>query len=138
ILIYIKLQINSHLFILRFSILVIQSLNILLSSVPYLFWFRQQFSCLILYCLTCTVSSFLPRQLSNLCMHTLNLVKLLDLIRLTRCTHFPTIFLLLNLFLFSVRYLGADMFFCLALYSCSSTYISLASSPLWLSLSMVF
>src|SRR6476469_99047 len=55
-LIYIKLQFNSHLFILRFSILVIQSLNILLPSVPYLFWLCQQFFCLILYCLTCTVS----------------------------------------------------------------------------------
>src|SRR6476469_8412398 len=30
------------------------------------------------------------------------------------------------------------MFFCLPLYSCSSTSFSLASSPLWLSLSMVF
>src|SRR6478609_5909437 len=58
ILIYIKLQFNSHPFILRFSILVIQSLNILLPSVPYPFWFCQQFSCLILYCLTCTVSRF--------------------------------------------------------------------------------
>src|SRR6478609_6891943 len=38
-----RLQFNSHLFILRFLILVIQSLNILLLSVPYLFWFCQQF-----------------------------------------------------------------------------------------------
>src|SRR6476469_8037822 len=30
------------------------------------------------------------------------------------------------------------MFFCLPLYSCSSTSFSLASSPLWLSLSLVF
>src|SRR6476469_2608368 len=51
------------------SILVIQILNILLPSVPYIFWFCQQFSCLILYCLICTVSRFLSRQLSNLCMH---------------------------------------------------------------------
>ena len=34
------------------------------SNLPYLFWFCQQFSCLILYCLTCTVSRFLSRQLS--------------------------------------------------------------------------
>src|SRR6476469_4014499 len=67
-----------------------------------------------------------------------NLVELFDLILLTRCTHFPTIFLLPDLFLFSVRYLGADMLFCLPLYSCSSTSFSLASSPLWLSLSIVF
>src|SRR6476469_1776233 len=60
---------NSHLFILRFSILVIQSLDILLPSVPYLFWFCQQFSCLILYCFTCIISRFLSRQLSNLCIH---------------------------------------------------------------------
>src|SRR6478609_2507383 len=136
-LIYIKLQFNSHLFILRFSILVIQSLNILLLSVPYLFWFCQQFSCLILYCLTWTVSSFSFSSTVQP-LHTLNLVKLFDLILLTRCTHFPTIFLLLDLFLFSVRYLGANMFFCLPLYSCSSTSFSLSSSPEWLSLSMVF
>src|SRR6476469_4218528 len=110
-LIYIKLQFNSHLFILRFSILVIQSLNILLPSVPYLFWFCQQFSCLILYCLTCTVSRFFSLTVQPL--HKLNLVELFDLILLTRCTHFRTIFLLLDLFLFSVRYLGADVFFCL-------------------------
>src|SRR6476469_3383780 len=48
------------------------------------------------------------------------------------------IFLLLDLFLFSVRYLGADMLFCFPLCSCSSTSFSLASSPSWLSLSMVF
>src|SRR6476469_4420203 len=66
------------------------------------------------------------------------MVELFDLILLTRCTHFPTIFLLLDLFLFSVHYLGADMFFCLPLYSCSSTSFSFASSPLWLSLSKVF
>src|SRR6476469_4862192 len=71
-------------------------------------------------------------------LHTLNLVELFDLILLTCCTHFLTIFLLPDLFLFSVRYLGANMFFCLPLYSCSSTSFSLASSPLWLSLSMVF
>src|SRR6478609_11755231 len=71
-------------------------------------------------------------------LHTLNLVELFDLMLLTLCTHFPTIFLLLDLFLFSVRYLGADMFFCLPLYSCSSTSFSLASSALCLSLSMVF
>src|SRR6476619_7654999 len=119
---------------LRFSVLVIQSLNILLPSVPYLFWFCQQFVCPILYCLTCTwfssTSTVQP-------LHTLNLVELFDLILLTHCTHFPTIFLLLGLFLFSVRYLGVDMFFCLPLYSCSSISFSLASSPLWLSLSMV-
>src|SRR6476469_3510487 len=51
------------------SILVIQSLNILLPFVLYLFWFCQQFTCLILYCLTCTVSRFPSRQLSNLCIH---------------------------------------------------------------------
>src|SRR6476469_9718960 len=71
-------------------------------------------------------------------LHTLNLVELFDLILLIRCTHFATIFLLLDLFLFSVHYLGADMFFCLPLYSRSSTSFSLASSPLRLSLSMVF
>src|SRR6478609_5603122 len=71
-------------------------------------------------------------------LQTLNLVELFDPILLTRCTHFPAIFLLLDLFLFSSHYLGADMFFCLSLYSCSSTSFSLASSPLWLSLSMVF
>src|SRR6478609_6976971 len=134
-LINIKLQFNSHLFMLRFTILVIQNLNILLPSVPYLFWFCQQFSCLILYCLTCTVCRFLSLQLSNLCI---NLVELFDLILITRCTHFPTIFLLLDLFLFSVRHLGGDIFFSHPLYSCSSTSFSLASSPLWLSLSMVF
>src|SRR6476469_9116819 len=71
-------------------------------------------------------------------LHALNLVELFDLILLTCCTHFPTIFLLLDLFFFSVHYLGADMFFCLPLCSCSSTSFSLVSSPLWLSLSMVF
>ena len=113
--------------------IVIQSLNILLLSVPYLIRFCQQFYCLVLYCLTCTVSRFF---LVN--CPTLNLVELFDLILLTRCTHFSTIFLLLGLFLFAVRYLGAVMFFGLSLYSCSSTSFSLASSPLWLSLSMVF
>ena len=51
------------------AILVIQSLNILLPSVPYLFWFCQQFSCFILYCITWTVSRVLSHQLSNLCLH---------------------------------------------------------------------
>src|SRR6476469_8768403 len=66
-------------------------------------------------------------------LHTLNLIELFDLILLTRYTHFPTIFLLLDLFLFSVRYLCANMFFCLPLYSCSSSSFSLESSPLCLS-----
>src|SRR6478609_4464138 len=117
-----KLQFNSHIFILRFSIFVIQSLNILLPSVPYLFWFCQQVTCLILNCLTCIVSPFLSRQLSDLCI---NLVVLFDLILLTRCTHFPTTFLLLDLFLFSARSLGTDMFFCFRLYSCFFTSFSL-------------
>ena len=43
-------------------------------------------------------------------LHTLNLVELFDLILLTRCTHSPTIFLWLDLFLFSARYLGHDKF----------------------------
>src|SRR6476661_5088182 len=39
-------------------ILVIQSLDIVLLSVPYLFGSCQQFCCFILYCLTFTVSCF--------------------------------------------------------------------------------
>src|SRR6476661_1386578 len=84
------------------------------------------------------MSSFNSIPISVQPLHRLNLVELFDLILLTHCTHFPTIFLLLDLFLFSVRYLRADMFFCPPLYSCSSTSFSLASSPLWLSLYMVF
>src|SRR6476661_9923580 len=133
---YIKLQFNSHLFILRFPFLSyrvsIYSFHLFLissgsvNSFPVSSFIASLVQLVVFFLVNCPTLAYSKsdralRSNSSNSLHS-----------------FSTIFLLLDLFLFSIRYLGADMFFCLPLYSCSSTSFSLASSPLWLSLSMVF
>src|SRR6476661_6765583 len=127
---YIKLQFNSHLFILRFPFLSyrvsIYSFHLFLissgsvNSFPVLTFIASLVQLIVFFLVNCptfayTKSDRALRSISSNSLHS-----------------FSTIFLLLDLFLFSVRYLRADMFVCLPLYSCSSTAFSLASYTLFI------